>query len=528
MFMRIFDPRLGFVTIAALAGCNQAPPDNAARPIACAMRAHDKLAQNCRVERPDGVKGETVLLWRPDGGFHRLQIIAGVAETADGSEQAQVDQGERLTVVILGAERYVVPQRDFSRQAAMIAGPILTVAQMRAAEQALVDTGLDPYTLMQRAGEGAADLIWRIGHQREALVLCGPGNNGGDGYVIARVLRDRGVPVRVAALSEPHAESARRARLDWGGPVEPFDRAKPALQIVDALFGIGLSRALDASIAERLAALVGASQYSFAIDVPSGVESDLAICLSPVPTYGLSLALGAWKPAHILSPTRSLARQSVLVDIGIVAPPGASQMLAPPHISAPQSDDHKYSRGLVAVVSGSMMGAAVLSAEAAARGGAGYVRIVGVQGLTTSRAIVQIADIRFDRAKAVLVGPGLGRDAQAVARLSEAIAQPAPCVIDADGLALLAKERPALPERSILTPHGGEFDMLFGERDDRSNKIDRTIAAASSVGAVVVHKGADTVVARARWARLRRGSIIVLAIDPRALATCSPGCAQRA
>src|SRR5690242_9122923 len=98
--------------------------------------------------------------------------------------------------------------------------PILSVAQMRAAEQALFDAGTDPYALMRRAGEGAAEIIWRAGVKREMLVLCGPGNNGGDGYVIARRLREFGVPVRVAASGEPKTDSAVKARADWSGPVQ--------------------------------------------------------------------------------------------------------------------------------------------------------------------------------------------------------------------------------------------------------------------------------------------------------------------
>ncbi|MBO9576180.1 MAG: NAD(P)H-hydrate dehydratase [Sphingobium sp.] len=372
---------------------------------------------------------------------------------------------------------------------------ILTTAQMRAAEQALFDTGTDPYALMRRAGEGAAEIIWRAGHKRDVLVLCGPGNNGGDGYVIARTLRALDVPVRVAALGEPRTKSAAKARADWGGPVEDIMTAEPASQVVDALFGIGLTRGLDAALAGRLAELVAAAGHSYALDVPSGVESDAATSLSDVPRFTHCIALGAWKPAHVLLPTRGFAAQHVLVDIGIAAPDDAAFALAAPHIGAPQVDAYKYSRGLVAVVAGEMPGAALLSAEAAARGGAGYVRLLTDDDTgPLSHAIVRSKERTFERAKALLVGPGLGRGEGAREALADALDSGLPMVADADALwwaAEAAVEGLAAP--AIMTPHEGEFARLFGAGE--GNKIARTRDAARQADGVVVHKGADTVIA---------------------------------
>ncbi len=376
-----------------------------------------------------------------------------------------------------------------------MAAPILSVAQMRAAEQSLFDAGTDPYALMRRAGEGAADIVWRAGVRREALILCGPGNNGGDGYVIARRLRDLGVPVRVAALAEPRTESAARARADWAGPVEDVMTAAPAPQLVDALFGIGLTRGLDDALAARLGALVRAAGHSYAVDVPSGVESDAAVPLSAVPPFSLCLALGAWKPAHLLMPARALAAHNVLVDIGIVAPADAAHVLPTPRFAAPAGDAHKYRRGLVAVVAGAMPGAAALSAEAAARAGAGYVRLLA-DDMTTpvSHAIVRSKGRDFERARAVLVGPGLGRNGHARGRLAEALGAGLPVVADADALWLIAQASGSgFPTPAIMTPHEGEFAHLFG--DLPGNKLDRTRAAARQSGSVMVHKGPDTVVA---------------------------------
>jgi len=373
--------------------------------------------------------------------------------------------------------------------------PILSVAEMRAAEQAMFDSGVDPFALMKRAGEGAAEVIARIGHDRATLVLCGPGNNGGDGFVIARALRGMGVPVRVAAPGESRTESSQRARAEWGGPVEPLRDAEPAAQVVDALFGIGLTRGLAPEIAGALGRLVDAAHSAIAIDVPSGIDSDAAIALSPVPQFTHCLALGAWKPAHCMQPARALAGQHHLVEIGISAPADCVRALARPRIAAPAADAHKYTRGLVAIVAGDMAGAAALAALAAAHAGAGYVRLLSEQSVGgIGHAVVQSHTLDFSRARAALVGPGLGRNEAARQRLVATLRAGVPVVADADALWLLAQDgADALPPPAIVTPHAGEFTHRFGE--GAGNKIERTRAAAHACGSVVIHKGPDTVIA---------------------------------
>lgn len=373
--------------------------------------------------------------------------------------------------------------------------PILSVAQMRGAEQALFDAGVEPFALMQRAGEAAAAFIWRVGGMHETLVLCGPGNNGGDGFIIADSLRALGVPVRVAALGESGTQSSLRARAKWGGAVEDVWQASPAPQIVDALFGIGLTRGLEPALADKLTGLVNAAQHSFAIDVPSGIESDGGKALSPVPTFTHCIALGAWKPAHLLAPSRNVADLYFLANIGIEAPANCVTLMPTPRLRAPPSDAHKYSRGLVCVVAGTMPGAAALAAEAAARSGAGYVRLIGAKAQAgMSHVIVSSMALDFEKAKAVLIGPGLGRDGAAWERVQAALGADVPVVADADALCNLAqRDFEALPKPAIITPHEGEFAALFGH--GTGNKIDRTRAAAAQSDSIVVHKGPDTVVA---------------------------------
>jgi hydroxyethylthiazole kinase-like uncharacterized protein yjeF len=382
-------------------------------------------------------------------------------------------------------------------------GPILTAAQMRVAEQAAFDAGTDPYDLMEAAGAAAAEIIWRAGHRRDTLVLCGPGNNGGDGFVIARQLRARGVPVRVAALGESRTASAQRARAGWAGRIEDMMTAAPAGQLVDALFGIGLTRGLDDAVAARLGALAKAATISHAIDLPSGVATDSGAVLSAVPCFDIGIALGAWKPAHLLHPAAGTMGRLVRTDLGIALPAKAHR-LAPPRLEPPGAAAHKYNRGLVVVVGGGMPGASLLASVAAARSGAGTVRrlapdlpAAGPQAIIhrqVARPEAVAAELTDSRIGALLVGPGLGRDEDGRARLHVALEAGRPIVLDADALTLLGEEDAgAIPPGAVLTPHEGEFARLFG--DLPGSKIDRALAAARASRAVVAYKGADTVIA---------------------------------
>lgn len=372
---------------------------------------------------------------------------------------------------------------------------VLTAAEMRAAEEAVIATGVSVDTLMDRAGTRIAHAVRRLAGANAILILCGPGNNGGDGYVAARVLAALGATVRVAALSEPRTDAAKAARAGWCGPVETLADARPAPVLVDALFGTGLTRPLDAA-AVQLRALADAANLSIAIDLPSGLATDTGTALSTPPVFDLTLALGAVKPAHLLQPAARYCGTIRLLDIGV---PVTSQAagLAPPVLPAPGPDSHKYTRGMVAVVAGGMPGAAELAAHAAMRAGAGYVTLLGdTTGAPHAlvRAPLTDAALANDRIGAVVIGPGLGRDDRARARLDAALAAGHPLVIDGDALRLLDPERiAALGLPVILTPHAGEFDALFGGSD--ADKITRARDAAVRADAVVVFKGADTVVA---------------------------------
>jgi ADP-dependent NAD(P)H-hydrate dehydratase / NAD(P)H-hydrate epimerase len=373
------------------------------------------------------------------------------------------------------------------------ARPILTAERMRSAEQVAIEGGTTVEQLMERAGASLAEAVYRFAGPLPTLVLCGPGNNGGDGYVAARHLTQRGVEVRVAALTEPKSDAAKWARSQWKGPVEELTAQTAAAPLViDALFGTGLKRGLEASAAEELSRLAAAAIARASCDVPSGIEGDTGAELSNVPAFDLTVTFGALKPAHRLFPAMEKCGRVVLADIGIEGG-GDWHEIARPRLPALDPGGHKYSRGLVHALAGKMPGAIALAAKAAAHAGAGYVRVSTsrhIEGLPSSVVQVDTGDVNDDRIGCLLVGPGMGDIAQV---LTLALTSRAPKVIDADGITHLGDPERLLGQDAIVTPHEGEFRKLF--RDVAGSKPERTLEAARRTGAVVVYKGPDTLVA---------------------------------
>jgi hydroxyethylthiazole kinase-like uncharacterized protein yjeF len=371
--------------------------------------------------------------------------------------------------------------------------PILTAAAMRAAEQAAIDGGTSVEQLMERAGAGLAEAAYRFAGPMPTLVLCGPGNNGGDGYVAARCLAERGVSVRVAALSEPRSGAAKWARGQWAGTVEPLSDATTAEPVVlDCLFGTGLTRGLDDSVSLLLSELVHEAVLAIACDLPSGMETDSGALLNPLHGYDMTVTFGALKPAHLLHPAMHKCGRLVLVDIGI-EPDAEWHEIGPPELPPLDPGGHKYDRGLVHALAGTMPGAIALAAKAAARAGAGYVRVSTsrpIDGLPSSIVQIDHAPVNDERIGCLLVGPGLG-DAPQV--LTLALTSNAPKVLDADAITHLGEPERLKGQDAILTPHEGEFRKLFG--DLPGTKPERALEAARRTGAVVVYKGPDTLVA---------------------------------
>lgn len=395
---------------------------------------------------------------------------------------------------------------------------VLTPAEMYRADALAIVAGVPSSRLMENAGRAVAREIIKRYPRRKTAILCGPGNNGGDGFVIARLLKTAKWPVEVFLWGEKKALRGDAAAMAsrWKGPVKPLAEFKSAGLIVDALFGAGLARDFPQSLANRINA-VGA--LIVAVDVPSGLDGLTGRPRGASLQANLTVSFFRKKPGHVLYPGRDLCGEIIVADIGIpehvlaVIDPAVSEN-ARPDLPEPSADTHKYRRGAALIVSGGELstGASRLAALAAARSGAGAVTIVGsVPALrmhaahVTSIMLKSTVDMKDARLKACCIGPGADvgpttrqkvRQILKSGRLS--------VVIDASALrsfekapksihAAIAKSRCA---NVVLTPHEGEFASLFKEiaASDRP-KHEKARAAAALSGAVVVYKGADTVIA---------------------------------
>lgn len=379
--------------------------------------------------------------------------------------------------------------------------PILTTDAMRAAEADAEAAGTSLATLMDRAGAAVADMAWRIAANAPILVLVGPGNNGGDGYVAARLLGQRGANVRVAASGPPCTDLARAARAAWDGPVEALTaKTHPAPIVVDALFGVGLSRGLDDPLMTALGSLEKKAARIIAVDLPSGIDGDTGQLLSKPLRADITIALGALKPAHVLLPGADWCGQTICADLG-PSIKADLRSLARGHVSAESAPaTNKFRKGMVMVRSGPMTGAAGLAAGGALRAGAGYVLLTNA-ARAPCLAIICEADDQFatrladPRLGAVVIGPGSVVNRELEKHIGRILAADVPAVLDAAALDIAVPELMALsvPRPIILTPHAGEFDRVFP--DLTGSKIARTCEAARRTGAVVVHKGADMIIA---------------------------------
>jgi hydroxyethylthiazole kinase-like uncharacterized protein yjeF len=385
---------------------------------------------------------------------------------------------------------------------------LLTPEEMGRADAAAPALGVPGPVLMDNAGRAVARAILAQFPPCRVLVLAGPGNNGGDGYVAARLLSQRGWPVRLAALAPPRAGSdAAGAALHWRGPMAPFtpEEAVRADLVVDAVFGAGLTRDVDGIVADTLRA----ARRIVAVDVPSGLDGATGLVRGYAPAAVLTVTFFRRKPGHLLMPGRELCGRTVLADIGM---PLAVFDQVPPlafangptlwHVPRPGSEAHKYTRGHVTVLGGdSMTGAARLAAEAARRAGAGLVTIAaeargdvyrtGSPGLLVSEAA--LADLLQDERRRVWVcGPGLG-PAAARAALPVLLAANRLVIADADVFTAFAGEPDGLRGAAIMTPHAGEFARTFGKPG--ADRLAAVRAAAARTGGVVLLKGPDTIIA---------------------------------
>lgn len=441
-----------------------------------------------------------------------------------------------------------------AQEGALPGHELLTAAEMGQADALAVASGVPGLTLMENAGAAVAEAADRIaaGGSLAVAVICGPGNNGGDGFVAARLLRDLGHRVRVGLLGPLATLKGDAAAMAarWGDAVEPLspDILAGADLIIDALFGAGLARPLEGIAADVAAAANASGQPILAVDVPSGLDGSTGRADGPVIQAAETVTFFRRKPGHLLLPGRALCGTVHLADIGI--PDAVLDRIGPrttvnrPSLwrSAypwPRLDGHKYTRGHAVVICGppECTGAARMGARAALRVGAGLVTVAGSPAATAINATHEtavmvramandgaIAEFLSDaRHNAVLIGPGAGVGRNTAATVTTILASPAAVVLDADALTSFAVAEEEAPVRAtgfgfvlrgaepqptgarlfeairarqapvVLTPHSGEFKRLFGELAGSKLEIARLAAATS--GAVLILKGPDTVIA---------------------------------
>lgn len=431
---------------------------------------------------------------------------------------------------------------------------VLTVEQMTEADRLTIKRGTAGIALMRSAGQACAEAIVSRFERVRTLVLCGPGNNGGDGFVIARELERQGWEVTVSLLVAPDKlrGDAKLAYEEWilsaKSPVlASFDKGSlgGTELLVDAIFGAGLARDIGSPVLDLIKGASDRAIRVVAVDIPSGVGGDDGQVHGSAFSASLTVTFFRKKPAHLLFPGRVLCGEVVVADIGIqdsvledIVP--ETNENDPEHWLAkfpwPEPGAHKYLRGHTIVVSGgvSATGAARLAARAALRVGSGLVTVaspasavlvnasqltsVMVRGFADFEAFKSlVGDTRFN---AFVIGPGNGVGEDTRARVLHLLSSRRAIVLDADALTSF-EENPdelfdALHDKAVLTPHTGEFRKLFGDLEDNA-KPDAAREAAKRTGAIIVLKGPDTVIAGPD------GQTLINANAPATLATAGSG-----
>jgi hydroxyethylthiazole kinase-like uncharacterized protein yjeF len=408
---------------------------------------------------------------------------------------------------------------------------LLTAEEMARADRLTIEGGVPGEVLMENAGRAVAEeLSRRFPDAGTVAVLCGPGNNGGDGFVAARHLKERGYKVRLGFNGDPARlpKDAAAMAKRWSGAREPLrpDILAGADVVVDALFGAGLSRPIEGELAALIDSVNASGLPVLAVDVPSGIDGTTGAVKGTAIRAVATVTFFRLKPGHLLLPGKAHCGEVKLAEIGIpesvlatIAP--NTFVNAPPLWLAgfpwPKPESHKYARGHAVVVSGPVYstGAARLAARGALRAGAGLVTVasprdaIAVNASQLTAVMLREANdargltslLADPRKNAVLIGPGVGGGERTKEMVLAALASKAVIALDADALTSFA-EAPgplfaAIRSRAapvVLTPHDGEFARLFGDLPSVS-KLERAREASSSSGAIIALKGSDTVVA---------------------------------
>jgi len=412
---------------------------------------------------------------------------------------------------------------------------VLSVKQMYMADQRMIDLGVSGASLMDAAGRACADMVHKTWPEGRVIILCGPGNNGGDGFVAYRYLEqfDRDVHLYLAGEFDQltgDAEGAAELVLDEIRPISELRNENTGEFtfhhediVVDAMFGAGLSRSLDGEISELVRSINTSNVCVLSVDIPTGLSGDSAEITGDAIRSDVTVTFEALKPVHLMEPAASLCGQIKVVDIGItdevLMEVGEDVFLNRPEEWAdempwPNRTSHKHQRGRVGVVAGpaGSTGAARLAARAGLRMGAGVVTILGEPSAIPEMA----ADMQAVMTKpytdvdelfllgrnmsSLVVGPAAGVNELTRFKVVTLLQSGLPMVLDADALTVFANDPSyffsLLHENCVLTPHVGEFERIFPDLlASADNKISAARAAAKRAGCVVVLKGADTVIA---------------------------------
>jgi hydroxyethylthiazole kinase-like uncharacterized protein yjeF len=427
---------------------------------------------------------------------------------------------------------------------------LLTPIEMGRADALAIASGRPSFKLMEAAGTAVAEVAAERYPQGSVVVLCGPGNNGGDGFVAAKKLRDAGRTVRVAlfgAREKLKGDAAFFADL-WDGPVEVArtESLAGAELIIDALLGAGLDREIDGELATIIAAINAAGVPVVAVDVPSGLDGATGQVRGVAVRADVSVTFFRMKPGHLLQPGRELCGEvalrqigipdGVLSEIGITLRQNGPSLWQVPALAGA---GHKFTRGHAMVMSGGPLqtGASRMTATAALRSGAGLVTLVGshpallVQANHVTAIMLKPVDgaaglsllIEQHKVRAFVIGPAAGVGEATKANVLAVLESGAAAVLDADALTSF-KDAPstlfsaikAKPERPVvMTPHEGEFERLFSQVN--GSKVERARTAARLSGAVLVLKGSDSVVAAPD------GQAVINANAPPTLGTAGSG-----